>query len=279
MPLSGEPKVRSRIAPHGETGFRVASSLPINEMKAWSGARILQLVLPLVVAAVPVLAGEIWDSKDYTQWSLEDVNRLLMDSPWATQVSASFSAPHSEEEHLVIPPPGASTANMGGTRGVSDGRWDGGVGPNIDHSPPKLPVTVRWESALPVRQAWARSTVADHSMELREPGGLKENLNQPDKDYILAVVGLLASHQSSDSERVRRELIGAAKLVRTGKAPIRPEKVSLNAPEGAIQLFFPRTDPIVLDDKNVTFELQFGSMRVIKRFRLKPMIYKGRLAL
>jgi hypothetical protein len=232
-------------------------------------------VLLLAAAAVTVGAGEIWSGKDYTQWSAEEVNRLLTDSPWAKQGSALFNTPRREEEVSVIPPPGASTANMGGTRGVSDGKWDGGVGRNIDDSAPKLPVTVRWDSALPVRQALLRSRLSDHLAA----GDSNENLSEPERDYIITVIGLVASHQSRDAERVEKELMGAAKLVRTGKAPIRPEKVRLDASIGAIRVFFPRTDPISRDDKEVTFELKFGSIKVVKKFRLKAMTYKGKLEL
>jgi len=235
-----------------------------------------RVVLLLAAAAVTVGGGEIWRGKDYTQWSAEEVNRLLTDSPWAKQGSASFSIPSREEERPVIPPPGASTANMGGTRGVTDGNWDGGVGRNIDDSAPKLPVTVRWDSALPVRQALLRSRFGG---QLPEPADLKQNLNQPEKDYIVTVIGLLASHQSRDRQRVEKELMGAAKLARTGKAPIRPENVTLDASTSAIQVFFPKTDPIRVDDKEVTFELQFGSIKVVGKFRLKAMTYKGRLEL
>ncbi|MFL6352164.1 MAG: hypothetical protein ACJ74Z_09985 [Bryobacteraceae bacterium] len=237
----------------------------------------LLLVVPLfAIGTVTVGAAEAWGSKDYTQWSAEEVNRLLTDSPWAKQVSASFSTPPREQEVSVIPPPGASTANMGGTRGVSDGNWDGGVGRNIDDSAPKLPVTVRWESALPVRQALLRSRLGDQLSEARDP---KENLNQAERDYVITVIGLITSNQSRDRERVQKELTGAARLVRAGKAPIRPESVSVDASVGAIQFFFPKTNPISLDDKEVTFELQFGSIKVAKKFRLKAMTYKGRLEL
>ncbi|MGI8962146.1 MAG: hypothetical protein ACR2IV_20785 [Bryobacteraceae bacterium] len=245
--------------------------------KQWIYARVLRVVVLFAPTAVAFGAGERWSSRDYTQWSAEEVNRLLTASPWAKQVSGSFrSSPRGEEEASVIPPPGASTANMGGTRGVSDGKWDGGVGRNTDDSAPKFPVTVRWDSALPVRHALLRSRFGDH---LAEPGDSKVKLNEPEKDYIITVIGLLANHQSRDRERLEKELIGAAKLVRTGRVSIRPEKVTLDASNGAIEVSFPRTDAIRLDDKEVTFELQFGSINVVKKFRLKTMIYEGKLEL
>jgi len=235
----------------------------------------LGVALPLAVAMAVLCAGEVWSNKDYTKWSAEDVNRLLTNSPWATQVSASFDTAPRDVKAAVIPPPGASTANMGGTRGVTDGRWDGGIGKNVDNSPPKLPVTVRWDSALPVRQALLRSRLSDRP----GPGDPQETLNQPEKDYIVTVIGLLTSDQSIGRERMSKELMYATRLVRTGKPPIRPEAVKLDASISAIQIFFPRTDPITVGEKDVIFELQFGAISVERKFRLKTMTYKGKLEL
>jgi hypothetical protein len=245
-------------------------------MQRWKCAGGLRVVLPFAAAAIALYAGDVWSRKDYTQWSADEVNRLLTDSPWARQVSALFATAPREVDRSVIPPPGASTNNMGGTRGVTDGRWDGGVGRNVDDSAPKLPVTIRWDSALPVREALLRSRFGDHLSAL---GDSNESLNQPEKDYIITLIGLLTKDQSRDRERVRKELMGVAKLVRTGKPPIRPENVEIDKSASAIQVFFPRTEPISLKDKEVTLELQFGWMRIEKKFHLKAMTYKGKLEL
>jgi hypothetical protein len=244
-------------------------------MQRWKCSGGLRVVILFAAVAIALCAGDVW-SKEYTQWSAEDVNRLLTDSPWARQVNALFSTAPREVDDTVVPPPSASTANMGGTRGVTSGKWDGGVGRNIDDSPPKLPVTIRWDSALPVREALLRSRLGDR---LSAPGDSNEKLNQPEKDYIVTVIGLLTNDQSKDRERVRKELMPAAKLVRAGKPAIRPENVELDASAGAIQVFFPRTVPIGLNDKEVTFQLQFGSMTIENKFRLKSMTYRGKLEL
>jgi hypothetical protein len=244
-------------------------------MEQWKCARRLGVVVSFA-AAIALFAGESWNSKDYTKWGADEVNRLLTDSPWAKQVSALFGKAPREVDRSVIPPPGASTNNMGGTRGVTEGGWDGGVGRPIDDSTPKLPVTIRWDSALPIKEALLRSRFGDH---VSAPGDSNERLNQPEKDYIITVIGLLTNGQTRDRERVRKELMGAAKLVRTGKPLIQPENIELDAAASVIRVFFLRTEPIGLKDKDVTFELQFGSMRIEKRFHLKAMTYKGKLEL
>jgi hypothetical protein len=253
--------------------MRPSFQIVMKRCKCGGGLRVL---IPFAAAAIAICAGEIWSTKDYTQWTAEDVNRLLTDSPWTRQVSAFFSTAPRQVDHSVIPPPGASTNNMGGTRGVTDGKWDGGVGRAIDDSAPKLPVAIRWDSALPVREALLMSRSGNH---LSAPADAKQKLNEREKDYIITVIGLLTNDQLRDRERVRKELMGAAKLVRTGKPPIRPENVEPDPSSGAIHLSFPRTEPISLTDKEVTFELQFGSMVVEKKFKLKAMTYKGKLEL
>jgi hypothetical protein len=240
----------------------------------------MPIVVPFLAATIVLCAGELWSRKNYTEWSAEDVNRVLTHSPWVRQVNALLSTAPREVDRSVIPPPGASTNNMGGTRGVTDGRWDGGVGSPADDSGPKLPVTIRWDTALPVREALIRSRSGDHLSSSEDARHhLDDSLNKPEKDYIITVTGLLTNDQARDRERVRKELMGAAKLIRTGKPPVRAENVALDASAGAIQVLFPRTEPISLADKEVTFQMQFGSMRVEKRFRLKAMIYKGKLEL
>jgi hypothetical protein len=249
-------------------------------IQRWKWATGMRIVAPFLAATIVLCAAEVWSRKSSSEWSAEDVNRVLTDSPWARQVNALLSTAPREVDRSVIPPPGASTNNMGGTRGVTDGRWDGGVGPPPDDSGPKLPVTIRWDTALPVREALMRSRSGDHlSSSENAKHSLNNSLNEPEKDYIITVIGLLTNDQARDRERVRKELMGAAKLIRTGKAPLRPENVELDASAGAIEVFFSRTDPIRLTDKEVTFQMQFGSISVQKNFRLKAMTYKGKLEL
>jgi hypothetical protein len=249
-------------------------------MKRCKCARGMRIVVPFLAAGVVLCAGQAWSRKNYSEWSAEDVKRVLTDSPWARQVNALLSTAPREVDRSVIPPPGASTNNMGGTRGVTDGRWQGGVGTPVDDSGPKLPVTIRWDSALPVREALLRWRSGEYlSTAEGAKDKLDKSLNEPQKNYIITVVGLLTNDQARDRERVRKGLMRAAKLIRTGKALIRPENITLDASAGAIRVFFPRTEPISLTDKEVTFQMQFGSMRVEKKFRLKAMTYKRKLEL
>ena len=161
-----------------------------------------------------------------------------------------------------------------------------------------LQVTIRWDSALPVREALVRSKQSD------------ETLARSATDYILTVIGLWPGQrqpqQTEEAEdnslggappearavrlppppapeklgQMRSGLMAATKLLVKGRGnPITPDDVKLDEKTGAIHFFFPRVDPITLNDKEVTLVTQFGSMRVSEKFRLKDMVIKGRLEL
>lgn len=150
-------------------------------------------------------------------------------------------------------------------------------------------MTVRWDSALPVREALGRQ----HALVPYSP-------EQVQKYYLVSVAGLvpagrylnptLNTRSGDDTfgnrnpqdprnpEEMLEGVMHYARLFPHGKAPIRPDDAKLDA-SGTILLFFPRTSSITLEDKDVTFEVRFGSLAVMKKFRLKDMAYKGDLAL
>lgn len=242
-----------------------------------------RVLIALIVPGVLICADQPW-AKNYTRWTAQDARRILEDSPWAQRVNASFGDTDVPEP-APMKLPGAAEAGMAGPRGVTDGRWDGGIGRNVKGGVPSLSVLVRWDSALPVRQALlqAESEAAYAPEQFR-------------KDYILTVLGLVpagryrdAGHldtrsQSGDGndsdprdpEQMLEGLMGTSKLLPRGKASIAPENVKLDAASGAIHLFFPRTIPIDASDKEVLFFARFGSMTIEKRFRIKDLSYMGR---
>jgi hypothetical protein len=226
------------------------------------------------------------------------VQHILTDSPWATQGSANFPQILEHDESPGSAQADPTAAGVGSRAGMplpggQVGRWDGGVGRDPGGLP-TLPVLVRWDSALPVREALVRS------------GQANESLARTDRDYIVTIIGLWPGEKPKPSEpaddavwsadpsdvptehekpapqglgHMREALMGSAKLVPKGRKPVAPEDVTLDAKTGAIHLFFPRTDPITLNDREVVVSVQFGSMHVVEKFRLKEMKEKGKLEL
>jgi hypothetical protein len=217
---------------------------------------------------VTLLAAQSWTKKDPRQWSADDLTRLLNDSPWAQQANAEFSKDLQDDATAPVPVPTPAQVGMPGPNGVSDGRWDGGVGRNKRGALPTLPVLVRWDSALPVRLALARE---DHT-----------TASEPTREYIITVLGLVPARRKTApglSQETIQGLIRTSALLPRGHAAIHPDNAKLDTATGALHLFFPKNDPITLSEKEVTFVTRFGSLTVQKRFRLKDMMYSGKLEL
>lgn len=237
------------------------------------------------VAAVASAAQLPW-SKDSSHWSAADAQRVLNDSPWAQLANVAFPDIEAEEQREQPVGPVPDAPGMSGPNRATDGRWDGGVGKIPHGGTPTLPLTIRWDSALPVREA-AR-LVNDKSAYTAD---------QAEKDYILTVLGLvpggryrgagqLPSQSRSDDGRDPQDpepmlegLMAQSRLLVPGEKPIRPENVKLDAATGALHLFFPRTQPIDLKAKFVMLVTRFGSMTIQKQFRLKDMLYQHKLEL
>lgn len=238
-------------------------------------------------------AGKKSTVPDFNLLNRAQAEQLLNESPWAVAGSAQIITPKLEPRDKDIPLPAPANQPASGPSyatdgyGVDDGQWDGGVGKIRHGEPPKIPVLVRWDSALPVRAALLKTQdAAAHDTE--------HTLMHPEKDYIIEVIGLIparrthASQQDGsepdtgpafDLNQLRNGVANSTRLLRRGKPAIAPEDVHFDETTGLLQMYFPKTDPIVLDDKEVLFRTSFGSLQVIQRFRLKDMIYKGRLDL
>ena len=176
----------------------------------------------------------------------------------------------------------------------------GGPGGPEGGSPPSMNVVVRWESALPVRQAMQRLAGQTQSATERTADASVE----PAVDkYVVTLVGLPMRGRRNrgeneggveggpggenprqgqrDPAQMRERLLSTTKLIPKGRDPIAPDDVKMEEQEGTrvLRFYFPKTYAISMDDKEVSFETRMGPMKVEKKFRLKDMTYKGKLAL
>jgi hypothetical protein len=244
----------------------------------------MRLLIFLAASAAILTAGNPW-GKDSSQWSSDDVQRILTNSPWARVAGATFDTPADDEEKGVELPPGNQA---GDSRGATDGKWDGGVSKNSGGILPTLPVTVRWDSALPMTKAWQRAP----GSQVGDPALTEEELK---KYYVISVIGLVAGKSSKqstrpvasgadgvtsvDPEQMLAGIKSQSHLFFRNKPSVRPDEVRLDASTGALRFYFPRSNPLGMDDKEVLFSTHYGRLTVRQRFRFKDMLYKGELDL
>jgi hypothetical protein len=208
-----------------------------------------------------------WRDSPVPQWSEEDARQLLADSPWAKKV------------HLD------KVRNLSPFERRDGGDWEAGIPSGIGFDELGLfadwrdieavehayavanlgTVTVRWESALPVRAAVSK--IGEASV----PGGL-------DDYYAIAVHDLRPPFRWN----LAKELRGIAFLKRDNKKDMKPARV-LVVPRAnglaTLVYLFPRSVEITKKDRSLLFVAQVGRLFISTKFIPEEMWLHGQLQL
>src|ERR1700761_3546486 len=246
-------------------------------------------VLGIVLGSV-ALAGTAasWQKENPAQWTSEEVYQILNNSAWSQSVRVSVARTGGYGEQgpggggnggvWGEGMPGGGGLGRGGGMGGGMGRGRGRGGyPPAEQT---TPVTVQWQSALPVRLAEAKLS-----------GGTPDAAAmKPLDEYVIAVVGLPKSgfgpRQSgssdgddSDDERFADHL-KVITVLSFGSQHLNPTKIELNqGRDGRTVFHFEKSEPITLEDKDAEFRITSERMEIKKKFALKEMEYQGRLEL
>ncbi len=251
-------------------------------------------IIPLSTTAVLALgtatlwAADSWEEKDFTQWGEREIRKLLTDSPWSQSISIKSGfvpsigggAPLGRVEDRaggrggqVGGPPSRSEANPSGGGG-SVGRQVG----SRDRLPPRIQVLIRWVSALPVKRAMVKQRFGQKPIG---PEGLAY-LDREESHYRISILGLPRQlAPSPDDPEAVANLKKAIFLKRKNRNDIFPETVDVQPQQrwAVIYARFPRTDAVTLDDKRVELVVNLEATKVKRKFKLKDMMFEGRLEL
>jgi hypothetical protein len=209
-------------------------------------------VVAVCLAAVTTLSAQNPRAERNGPWSPQEIKRIVTDSPWAR---TSQTSP---------------------------------------------PILVRWESALPVSEACSQGDMERYlfscASKLLYLSGLSDKFAGLAKHfYILSMSNYpkppeltRGTQPPEHSPAANAALASLGKrmqqttlLRRTEGPAIRPRDIVV-LPAGdtlLVLIFFPRTQPLTLNDKEILFESTYGSVRVSARFDLRSMLYKGRVEL
>lgn len=251
-----------------------------------------------VTFAFSLSAADPWDRKP-SEWSTKDAQRVLADSPWAKQVSAEadFSRMGGGPGGGMGAPGGmrGPSGGMGGSGGMGSpgggmGGPPGGMmgpgggmgGPGGGMEPPRM--TVRWESAEPVREALRRI----------ESPGLEQVEEWTKQYYVVSVSGMrrMGGRRRPEGEepppqddgrrtRIEERMRASTALKLKGREPILPAKVEMwQSAEGMTTIFlFPRVPAISPQESEISFETMMGPLSVKAKFNPKKMRYGAGSAL
>jgi hypothetical protein len=143
------------------------------------------------------------------------------------------------------------------------GGYPGGQPGGGSYALPK--VTLRWESAMPIRTAELKARDNDAPVI-------------DDKHYAIAVYGVPGRFLAGDEKKLEGELKKEATLRRDGKKEIKPSSVKIvDKPGGQVVVYeFSTSNEITRDDHRVEFNAKMGRLQLDQSFFLDDMVLQGK---
>ncbi|MFQ5694745.1 MAG: hypothetical protein ACE5HB_02020, partial [Terriglobia bacterium] len=122
---------------------------------------IARSLLGLLLVAVAAWAGDPWKEKPYREWTAKEVQKVFGNSPWSRRVRILSGEVALGRVQPDIPNASAGGGSGAGSTGGSGSAVDASTASPAGGGPPagsggRIAFTVRWESALTVRQAKVR---------------------------------------------------------------------------------------------------------------------------
>ena len=239
-------------------------------------------------------AEQPWKGKQLADWTEDDARQVLSNSPWAKLVTPKVGSEGGQRGYGGrrggmgggMGGPGMGGPGMGGRGGIGGGGGLGGGGgtgypgggrssdPDIgdnrepgDRNEASSSVTVRWESALPVREA---------QLKLHQ-----ESVGADEPYYAISISGLPSRIANRDPQELRSRLLADSYLKPKGKKKIALADVKLlTRDENAVLLLlFPKTQEITAGDKEIEFSTRVARMEIKQKFPIEDMTFDGKLQL
>ncbi len=239
----------------------------------------------IVLCSVCLYAADFWVSKPFLEWSDKEVERMLDNSPWSKTISIATGGGMSEGRRGANSDIGP--ANDPGTENPIAGPGGSGMGGgrsrNRNSSPEMNPISsmtvhVRWQTALPIKQALIKKK---YGAEAGTSDEAKKALEAKENWYVIAVAGIGRGMVQGDGEKIKRELLEQTSLGAKGKEELKPADIQMGRADRSLELYFvfPRKTEFSEDDKEIEFATKLGGTTLKQKFRLKDMMYNGKLAL
>ncbi len=215
------------------------------------------------------------DLKPFPEWNDQTVLRLLTQSPWSHPRNVKFEW-HKRDRTKVDLSEIPGTSGPGSGPMIKGGSPVGGIGVPKMSLPPDADILIRWNSALPIRQATALYKIRD---EKRDPSSLNALIGAAGDDYALEIFGLPAviAHQGT----------GTLEVLATQGITLRSPSGRKISPARAVAkltgltvnltVFFPRTAAIDIRERYLDVDVEFQVFHFTERFSLRDMAYLGHL--
>ena len=225
-----------------------------------------------LMLAHPLTISGQWNKKPYTEWSEKEAMKLLNDSPWGqthtfTDMSKSFSTGPGSN------PSARST-------------------PSADASVRNVHLRVRFLSARPVREAFARMIELNQKSKIPEQfaAQLKAFVARGFNDYVVVTVDCDSAESKQELHEVQALLnnrttadLKNTTYLQSGIQKVFLEEYQTPKTDGlGARLVFPRLVDgkpwLTSENVDIHFYSELSSTyKVDTRYKVKDMIYQGKL--
>jgi len=249
-----------------------------------------KLSLLLLLSALCIWAADFWTTKPFTDWNEKEIAKMISSSPWADKVTIAGGigggAPGIAET-------AGGGGRGGGRSGGGGGRSSGPQGDGANSDPgvaggggggdfgggvsTGVSVTLFWQTALPVRQALIKR---QYGAEAGTSPEAKAKLDRVDQVYALTLAGMPGYTIGAAQGDRKAGLLDLTTLTASGKPPLKPIDVQVSAGgRGAanVVFLFPKTTPFTVEDKEVEFSTKFDKTPIKHKFKLKDMVFNGKV--
>lgn len=241
---------------------------------------IVKNLIVLLLSASVLRATEPWEGKPYTEWTQEDIKRVLLHSPWVRQIGAVGNFKSS------------STRDLSSTRSSRDPDTGQMIDP-VTRQPVGIrkedeteagrtaeSITITWTSALTCRQAGARQLQLASKLSTK---AAEDALAQAPASYIISVSGSLSSEVFGMAEEALRESASLETEKAKRKVAAASARVTWIGQRFFIDFSFPREmegkSTIEPSETRVRFRCKLRTDAVKADFDLQKMTHEGHLDL
>jgi len=235
----------------------------------------------LFLCALCMWAADFWTTKPFTEWNEKEVAKILDSSPWTAKVTITTGDFGAAPGGAGKGGGGRGGGRGGGPQGDSvnaDPGIDGGRGGDFGGGggPSGVTVTLLWQTALPIKQALAKRK---YGSEVGTSPEAKATLDRIDQVYVLTLSGMPAFTLGAVQADKKAALLDSTTLTVAGKPPLKAADVQVSGGRGTATVFlvFPKTTTFTVDDKEVEFSSKFDKTAIKKKFKLKDMVFNGKV--
>lgn len=222
-------------------------------------------LLALLLVAVFLWAGEPWKDKPYTEWTKQDVEKVLGDSPWARPIfslgETRLATVKEELEERRDP-------NTGQTVYVPVQR------PVPGSTDTRLLCVVSWWSSLTIRQAIAQRYTLTAGAKVQDLLAM-----QPEHYALVMSPGVHLFSPLSVEDVLAAVRSSAYLQPARSKRKIQPARVEVAQPWDLV-FYFPRTldgDQVIRPgEQNVKFVCPTPAAKIEVKFDLRKMVRDGK---